>query len=268
MRCGRVWIIIDREAWTRFGPRTFPFSLSIPSDLTPDDNPKQAKASMGGNRKERRAFAAGQTNSKTSGAKSTGSAFQPSTEIDEDGIDYILQHPDYSGPKGKTLFEMADERQRELNKGKPGREPARSDQEEAIGPFGDALLYSLTMAVLHLTLDVLVFSQYQEDIVWPEIIKRAVSALPIFFFLVYLTHVEFSNRFPLLRNLVFTIGGIAAGCYLVFSGNKHGYFYVMKAAPPVGTLWVWSVVEMDVQYAALNAAVVFGYSKWNGFNFY
>jgi hypothetical protein len=217
---------------------------------------------MGGNRKERRA--AGQQKQKGD-ANGSSTAFQPSTDIDDDGVNYILKHPDYSGPKGKTLFDLAEERQRELDKAKPGYV---ADDDEPIGPFGDAILYSVSMAMLHFTLDVIVYNQYREEVVWGEITKRAGSALPIFLVLVYLTHVEFANRYPLIRNILFMVGGIAAGCYLVYSGNEHGYFYVMKAAPPVASLWVWSVVEMAVPYAALNAAIVFGYGWWNGFAFF
>lgn len=230
---------------------------------------------MGGNRKERRT--AGKQSSKND-SHGVATAFQPTTEIDAEGVEYILRHPDRSGPKGKTLFELADERQRELNKGKParwnineGNTPAGErpfNDEDPLGPFGDAILYSLSMATLHLTLDVLVYSQYREDVIWNEIIKRAASAFPIFFFLVYLTHVDMAYRFPGTRNLLFLVGGTAAGCYLVYSGNKHGYFYVMKAAPPVAALWIWSVIEMNLLSAALCAATVLGYSWWNGFSFF
>ncbi|KAJ4356640.1 uncharacterized protein N0V89_004676 [Didymosphaeria variabile] len=231
---------------------------------------------MGGNRKERRAAGKGTNRNATT----TGSAFQPSNEIDEDGINMILQHPDRSGPKGKTLFELAEERQRELDiaNGKKPRWNIDKDNtpagerpfndEEPLGPLAEGVLYSLSMAVMHLTVDILVYSQYREDVIWSEIFKRAGTALPIFFLLVYLTHVEFSNRFPLLRNLAFFVGAIAAGCYLVRSGNKHGYFFVMKTAPPIATLWVWSTIEMDIIYSALSAAVVLGYSWWNGFSFF
>ncbi|PVI01432.1 hypothetical protein DM02DRAFT_344959 [Periconia macrospinosa] len=227
---------------------------------------------MGGNRKARRA--AGQASTASTSATATqgsGNSFQPTTEIDEDGVEYILQHPDRSGPKGKTLFDLAEERQRELDKEAGRVRSSTTSQDEdplPLGPLGDAILYSISMASLHVTLDVIVFTQYREAILWSEIFTRGLTALPIFFLLVYLTHVDFSNRFPLLRNIIFAIGGIAAGCYLVFSGNKHGYYYVMKAAPPVGTLWIWSVVEVDVLYAALNALAVFAYSKWNGFSFF
>ncbi|KAH8725771.1 hypothetical protein GQ44DRAFT_614819 [Phaeosphaeriaceae sp. PMI808] len=217
-----------------------------------------------GNRKERRAKAANNAS-----ATSTRSAFQPTNELDENAVDYILKHPDRSGPKGKTLFELAEERQRQLDKAKSGSTPTSAANEEgAIGAIGDAILYSMSMAALHLTLDVIVYSQYREDIIWSEIFKRMVAALPIFMLLVYLTHVEFAYRFPILRDVSFFAGSIFAGCYLIFSGNKHGYFNVMKAAPPVGTLWIWSVIEMSLPYAAVSALAVLGYVWYNGFDYF
>lgn len=230
---------------------------------------------MGGNRKERRAAGKGAN----ANATSTGAAFQPSNFLDEEGVNMILEHPDRSGPKGKTLFELAEERQRELdlqNGKKPRLDKDKDNTPPGERPFNDepltplqvAVLYSATMAICHLTLDILVYSQYREDVVWREIFTRAATALPIFFLLVYLAHVDFSTRFPLLRNLAFFVGAIQAGCYLVYSGNKHGYFYVMKAAPPVATLWVWSTIEMDVQYSALSALSVLAYSWWNDFTFF
>lgn len=221
---------------------------------------------MGANRRDRRGAA-----SRSNASDGNSTAFEPTTEIDENGVEYILKHPDYSGPKGKTLFDLAEDRQRELNKGKPGftsNGEREAIEDVPIGPVGDGILYSISMAALHITLDVVVYSQYREDVIWSEILKRAGSALPIFFVLVYLTHVDIANRFPLLRNLLFMVGGIAAGCYLVHSGNTQGYFYVMKAAPPIATLWIWGAIEMSVQYAALSAAAVLAYSKWNGFTFF
>jgi hypothetical protein len=223
------------------------------------------------NRKERRS-----KDPKANG-KSTGGVFQSTNELDEAGINLILKHPDRSGPQGKTLFELAEERQKELDKTKPAgwnakaKEAAASAsapaEEVAIGPVGDALLYATSMSVLHLTLDVIVYSQYREDIIWTEILKRAGAALPVFILLVYLTHVDTSYRFPLLRDLTFFSGSVTAGCYLVYSANKHGYFNVMKAAPPIGTLWIWSVVETSLPYALLNAVSVLGFIWYNGFEF-
>jgi hypothetical protein len=224
-----------------------------------------------GNRKERRA----QESTAKSRRKATGSTFQATDELDDTAVDYLLKHPDRSGPKGKTLFELAEERQKELDKAS-GRvrvqdvpsSTSADDEEAAIGPLGDALLYSTSMGVLHLTLDVIVYSQYREDILWAEIFRRAGTAMPVFLLLVYLTHVNLAYRFPVMRDVAFCMGSIVAGCYLVYSANKHGYFNVMKAAPPVGTLWIWSVIEMSLPFAVLNAATVLGYVWYNGFDYF
>ncbi|CBX96531.1 hypothetical protein IAQ61_005602 [Plenodomus lingam] len=227
---------------------------------------------IAGNRKQRRANA----NASSSTSQSVDNGLHSTSQIDEDGVEMILKHPDVSGPKGKTLFQLAEERQRELDREKAGRwglgntmaSSAGSTDDAAVGPLGDALLYCTSMAALHLTLDVIVYSQYREDILWAEIIRRAAAATPVFMLLVYLTHVSFSYRFPILRDLSFLAGSVVSGCYLVYSANKHGYFYVMKAAPPVGTLWVWSVVEMSLPCAAMNVVAVLGYIWWNGFQFF
>lgn len=214
-----------------------------------------------GNRKERRAKEANKT---------TPHPLDPSTELDEESVKNILKHPDRAGPKGKTLFELADERQRELDAAKPKSRivAAQEALNEPVGAAGDAILYAISMTALHFTLDVIVYNQYREAILWDDIFKRAATAAPIFAILVYLTHVDFSTRFPVLRNLTFLLGSVAAGCYVVYSANKYGYFYVMKAAPPVGTLWIWSVIEMNLPYAAANVVAVVAYIWWNKFDYF
>ncbi|KAJ4315396.1 hypothetical protein N0V94_005965 [Neodidymelliopsis sp. IMI 364377] len=217
-----------------------------------------------GNRKERRAKAAYTTTSKTP------HPFDPNTELDEESIQNILKHPNRAGPTTKTLFEQADERQRQLNAKKPKSTlvAAQEALNEPVGPMGDSILYAISMTALHLTLDVIVYNQYREAILWDEIFKRAITASPIFLLLVYLMHVEFSYQFPVLRNLAFLVGSSAAGCYIVYAANTYGYFYVMKAAPPVGALWIWGVIEMNLEYAAAHVVAVVAYIWWNKFDFF
>lgn len=214
-----------------------------------------------GNRKERRAKEAN---------KATPHPFDPSIELDENSVKNILKHPNRAGPKGKSLFELADERQRELNAAKPKSRIVEVQEalNEPVGAVGDAILYAISMTALHFTLDVIVYNQYREAIVWNEIIQRSATASPVFALLVYLTHLEFSNQFPILRNLAFLIGSIAAGCYVIWAANMKGYFYVMKAAPPVGALWVWSVIEMSLPYAATNVVAIVAYIWYNKFDFF
>jgi len=228
-----------------------------------------ASSGQPANRKQRRAAAKNNGNS-------TGAAFQPTSELGPEGVEFLLKHPDRSGPKGKTLFQLAEERQAELDKLNPGRRKQKEsntppgerpfNDEDPIGPLGNAVLYSFSLASLHLTLDVIVYSQYREDVIWSEIFQRAATVFPIFLICVYLLHTEISLRFPTLRNLFFLSVSVAAGCYMIFSGNTNGYFYVMKTAPPIGALWIWSVFEMSLPFALASVITVAGYIWWNGFS--
>ncbi|KAK5140302.1 hypothetical protein BJ546DRAFT_203654 [Cryomyces antarcticus] len=194
--------------------------------------------------------------------------------LDQGTTGIKLAQPDRSGPKSKTLFELADERQALLDKGKPFAKQSRTDEpkegdgdlaNDPLGTFGDAVLYGSTLSMLHFTLDVLVYHQYRQDIEWREIFARTGTVLPILFFLVYVLHSEAASRFAIAKQIFYLVTAVVAGCYMVYIGNMYSYFAVLKRAPPVGTLWVWSVIEMRLAYALTSLAVVGGFLWWGGF---
>lgn len=59
---------------------------------------------------------------------------------------------------------------------------------------------------------------------------------------------------------------VAAGCYVVKSVNEYSYYFVMKRMPPVGTIWVWSVVEMGLLESVLSCGVVLGFVWWGEYS--
>lgn len=102
-----------------------------------------------------------------------------------------LKQPDRSGPTDKTLFDIADERnlfkqaaaKERKNKRQHGEGAEEEDEEEDEGiPPGaerilETLLYTVSLSMLHLTLDVLVQQQYAIEMEWFKIIQRALQAL-------------------------------------------------------------------------------------------
>jgi len=71
-----------------------------------------------------------------------------------------------------------------------------SFDDDPIGPFGNAILYSVSLSMLHFTLDVIVYSQYREEIVMePKYSRGREPHLPIFLFLVYMLHTKTATRF-------------------------------------------------------------------------
>ncbi|KAK3386239.1 hypothetical protein B0T20DRAFT_449450 [Sordaria brevicollis] len=224
-----------------------------------------------------------------------------------------FQQPDRSGPKEKTLLELAEERglfaqaqkkqeENDKKKKKKGNEPKitkipikpgtgkEEDDDDDNAPlsptaerFLDTTLYTISLTMLHFTLDVLVQNQYSADrIVWPKVWSRAIQALFVFALLIYTLHPHpssSSNPNPLLpasilppryqthlRQVIFTIMSITAGCYLIHITNRYGYLAVMKQAPPVGCLWVWSVVELRLPWAVLSLGVAGAFLRVGGYD--
>lgn len=182
--------------------------------------------------------------------------------LDESALGIKKEYPDRSGPQGKTLVDIMEEKKAQLSKDHP---EILHEDDDAIGPFGEALVYSIALAIFHFTLDVLVFYQYRQDMEWKEIFLRTAKVLPALFAFIYLLRTQTAARFPLLKQLFFFVASVSTGCYLIYSGNKNGYFYVMQTAPALGTLWVWSCVEMQLVFAVLHVVIVVGYTWWNGF---
>lgn len=115
-----------------------------------------------------------------------------------------LRQPDRSGPKEKTLLEIAQERnlfaeaekrQNALRKktgksgtvdgnssSEDGEEDDEEDKEKGLSPTAErileTMLWASCLSMLHFTLDVLVQHQYSADrVVWPTVWTRFFQAL-------------------------------------------------------------------------------------------
>ena len=70
-----------------------------------------------------------------------------------------------------------------------------------------------------------------------------------------------------MRQAIFFATAVIAGCYLIYTTNWHGYLAVMKQAPPLGCLWIWSVIELDLTWAVCSLAVAALFMWQGGFDF-
>lgn len=112
-----------------------------------------------------------------------------------------LAHPDRSGPapSEKTLLKWAEERNlfeeakrreaaaaartQKKNKDTPDAASQSNEdenEENVLTPgqerVAESLLWTATLAILHFTLDVLVYQQYAQEIRWDRIITRTAQA--------------------------------------------------------------------------------------------
>jgi hypothetical protein len=72
---------------------------------------------------------------------------------------------------------------------------------------------------------------------------------------------------PALRQGIFFITSLCAGCYLIYISNRYGYLAVMKRAPSLGCLWVWAVIELNLPLAVLSLGFAVLFLWQGGYNF-
>ncbi|KAK1992120.1 hypothetical protein LX36DRAFT_589066 [Colletotrichum falcatum] len=213
-----------------------------------------------------------------------------------------LAQPDRSGPSEATLlqlaqerglFKQADEDPRNKNKkvpkgavriDKPGKEGSSDDDDEdddeaelspAMERVMDTLLWTVSLAVVHGTLDVLVQNQYAKEIEYPVVVGRTLAAFLVLSFLFYNLHAHptspslvpglpLSFQHP-IRQAVFFVASTWAGCHLIYITNKFSYLHVLKQAPTLGCLWIWSVLELDLAFAVASLAAAGAYLVQGGY---
>jgi hypothetical protein len=101
------------------------------------------------------------------------------------------------------------------------------------------------------------------------------SAVILLLFYTLHPHAQASSLFPplpariqpILHQLFFFGVSLSAGSYLIYITNMHGHYAVMKRAPPLGCLWIWSVIELDLVWAASSLLGCVGFLKWNGYSY-
>jgi hypothetical protein len=202
------------------------------------------------------------------------------------GDDIPLAHPKREESASTTLVDLIAERSNELSGSppntprldsskvkskvvsmRPGGQlahwPRPPSSDEEMGPLGEAMFYGLSLAMIHFTLDVLVHNQFAEQLVWYELIPRSLTGLVVLFLLVYYLH---PNAQTWWAQMVFLAGSVTAGCYLITTTSKHSYLAVMRQAPPLGTLWIWAVVEQSPGVALVGLLGVGGYFWWGGYS--
>ncbi|KAK4692212.1 hypothetical protein P7C71_g4949, partial [Lecanoromycetidae sp. Uapishka_2] len=200
------------------------------------------------------------------------------------GNDIHLSQPNRDEPKQKSLLEIAAERQ--LLGPSPGSSAPSitttkinadgsltttedSPVEAALEatPYLDVALYTTTLTLLNFTLTVLVEHQYAaEALNLRSLFYSSTVASPTPILLLILVAILHPRSAHPVTQVLFASLSVIAGAWLVHASNEDPYLAVMQKAPPLGTLWVWAVVEMRWEWALGCLGIVAGWGWWNGYS--
>lgn len=196
-----------------------------------------------------------------------------------------LSRPSKTTTVHKTLLDIANERQLlsksensspSITTTKINPDGSISTLEQSDGssdpvetPYLDIILYTITLALLHFTLTVLVHHQYATTPPsLPLLFYESTIASPAPALLLILVAILHPRSHQIATQLLFVTLSIVAGAWLVYASNEDPYMAVMKKAPPLGTLWVWAIVEMKWDWAVGCLGLVAGWAWWKGYAMY
>ncbi|KAL9003187.1 MAG: hypothetical protein Q9188_003929 [Gyalolechia gomerana] len=189
--------------------------------------------------------------------------------------------PSREAPKGKTLLEIAEERQilqRSDHHGSPSVTTTQINPDGSISEipdpsdstsitYADIFLYTSSLIILYFTLTLLVHHQYATD--RPSLLPLFTSSVLFspapWLILVLVATLHPRASLPTMQ-VVFATMAIMAGSWLVKASNDEPYMAVMKKAPALGTLWLWGVIELRWEVAVGCLAVTGGWGWWKGYS--
>ena len=196
-----------------------------------------------------------------------------------------LRQPSRNAPSHKTLIDIASERHilnttqqsspTSITTTRINPDGSLSDTDPTLDspdttmPYLDVVLYTATLTMLHFTLTVLVHYQYATTPPsLPSILYTSTVTSPTPALILVLVSILHPRSSQLFTQVLFAFLSVAAGAWLVHASNEDAYMAVMKKAPPLGTLWVWAIVEMRWEWAVGCLSVVAGWGWWKGYSIF
>ncbi|KAH9007005.1 hypothetical protein EDB86DRAFT_2869499 [Lactarius hatsudake] len=119
----------------------------------------------------------------------------------------------------------------------------------------------IPMSFLLLMMYILVHFQYGQQPSWDIITNRMLSSVPILAIFIFYT-----NRYKHRRwaQAGFFILSVLSGTRMIYQVNYSNWLLNMQQCPPIGTIWVYTVLQLDLGPAALALSTVGVWVWWTG----
>jgi len=132
---------------------------------------------------------------------------------------------------------------------------------EVAGHIFNAIVLIIPATSLFIMMDLLAHRQYSQPATFKGEVGRLVEVVPFLAIFIYYTNKHKTSRLCQLALLVLSI---LSGTKMIELINRGSFLKVMRQTPPLGTLWVYAIWQLDLLPAVLGLGIVFGWVKWTG----
>ncbi|EAU84713.1 hypothetical protein CC1G_00232 [Coprinopsis cinerea okayama7 len=123
----------------------------------------------------------------------------------------------------------------------------------------NATLFIIPTCFLLLLMEILIHFQYQQKPTLRNILDRMIPSVPILSLFVFYTLRYKSYR---KMQLIMFFIAILSSTRLIYQFNKSTFMVNMKQGPPLVTLWIYCIVQLDLSPAVISLAITSAFVYW------
>jgi len=140
---------------------------------------------------------------------------------------------------------------------------ADDDDEASFSPLCteifNAILLIIPFSSLYVMMDILAHRQYGQHFTTLGILEGASSRIFLLSLFVFFTTRHKADR--RMQAFLFA-ASVASGIRLIYVVNRSNWRVVMRQCPPLGTLWVYTIVQLQLLPAVGALSLVAGWVWW------
>ncbi|KAK0486908.1 hypothetical protein EDD18DRAFT_1192310 [Armillaria luteobubalina] len=128
----------------------------------------------------------------------------------------------------------------------------------------DAVVLIIPFTFLLVMMEILIHQQYGKVATLKILADKLISGVPILSVFIFYT-----TRYKSHRTMQFTFFVIAnvVGPRMVYLLSRGSWLVNMKQCPPLATIWVYTIFQLDLGPAVLNLTFVVAYVWWKELKF-
>ncbi|PVG04472.1 hypothetical protein CPB86DRAFT_748068 [Serendipita vermifera] len=123
----------------------------------------------------------------------------------------------------------------------------------------NTVILLIPFASLYVAMNIMVKQQYAQHPTFKEELGELVSAFPILALFIFYTSRYKSH--PLLQAAL-SIASVASGARMIHLVNNGSWGVVIRQCPPLGVIWIYTIVQLPLTYACAALALVYGYVRY------
>jgi len=125
----------------------------------------------------------------------------------------------------------------------------------------NAVMLIIPFSTLLLLMVILIHHQYGKNVSWEIIMEKMLPGVPILSLFIFYTNRH--KRHRRMQFLLFIVS-IVVGSRMIYQLNHASWLVNINQCPPLATIWIYTIIQLELSPAFLNLVVVGAFVWWRG----